>query len=197
MDTGTAPTGVVNPTAGGYGDMPTVYTQPEVATTGTVQDPYEIFNCGFVKGLDGVLKIIEITLSLVTFICSVIDYSPFTQEGGGWVQFVAITAFMLTGVLFLVHLFKMTPKLTDKIPFKFTEFSFYAVYTLFYFIAGIVAACVGSLGGAVVATAVFAFFSLVAYGCDACFHFLEWRQSSEGPYFSSMMTSFSSSSPPT
>jgi uncharacterized membrane protein len=59
-------------------------------------------------------------LSLVTFICSVVYYQPFTAMGGGWVQFVAITAFMVTAVLYLIHLFKMVPKFTDKIPFKFT-----------------------------------------------------------------------------
>lgn len=36
----------------------------------------------------------------------------------------------------------------------FQEFCFYAMYTLLYFIAGIVAACNGYLSGAVAATAV-------------------------------------------
>jgi len=68
METATAPTGVANPTSVGYGgEMPTVYSQPEVATTGTVQDPSEVFNCGFVTGLDGILKIIEMVTDLCVY----------------------------------------------------------------------------------------------------------------------------------
>lgn len=176
---------------GGEDEMPQVYIQPEMASATTVPQSSDIFNNEFLCSLDCLLKVIEMVFSLITFICACVDYTPFTQLGGGWVQFVAITAFMFTGVIFLVHMFRMTPKLSDKIPCKFTEFCYYAIYTLFYFIAGIVAACNGYLSGAVVAATVFAFFSLVVFGCDAAFRFMDWRSSSEGPYFSSMMTSSS------
>lgn len=89
----------------------------------------------------------------MTFICSVVDYQPFTRLGGGYVQFVAITAFMCTGIVYLIHLFKMTPKVTDKIPFKFT---------------------VSSLNSESVMTFSFTFlFTRGSYSCS-CIHVQNW-----------------------
>jgi hypothetical protein len=176
------------PTSTSTGDMPAVYIQPETPSSAQPQTA-DIFDTEFLCGLSGILKVVEMIFSLITFICACADYSPFTARGGGWVQFVAITAFMLTGVVYLIRMFRMTPKFTDKIPFKFSEFCYYAIYSLFYFIAAIVAACNAHLGGAVVAATVFAFFSLFVYGVDAVMGFIDWRNSSEGPYFSSIMAS--------
>ena len=41
-------------------------------------------------------------LSLLTFICSVVKY--WAPIGGGWVDFVSMTAFICTLLLFLFHL---------------------------------------------------------------------------------------------
>jgi hypothetical protein len=59
---------VTNPTMAtpgvGASEMPSVYIQPEVATTGTVQDANEVFDCGFTRNIDGVLKAIEMVFEI-------------------------------------------------------------------------------------------------------------------------------------
>jgi hypothetical protein len=64
----TMPGGAAGPTTAtpgiGVSEMPTVYIQPEVATSGTVQDPDEMFDCGFFKNADGILKAIEMVLDI-------------------------------------------------------------------------------------------------------------------------------------
>ena len=42
-------------------------------------------------------------LALLTFICSIVWYA-WTDNGGGWVQFVSMSAFISTLILFLFYL---------------------------------------------------------------------------------------------
>lgn len=69
MDPST-PGAVTNPTAAtpgvGVSEMPSVYIQPEMAPTGTVQDPNEVFDCGFLRNVDGILKAIEMVVEIRT-----------------------------------------------------------------------------------------------------------------------------------
>jgi len=57
--------------------------------------------------------------SLVTFICATV-WHEFVPLGGGWVQFVSIMAFILTTFLYMLYVFRLTSKLSEQIPFKFT-----------------------------------------------------------------------------
>jgi len=57
--------------------------------------------------------------SLVTFICATAWYD-FVPLGGGWVQFVSMTALILTTFLYMLYVFRLTSKLSEQIPFKFT-----------------------------------------------------------------------------
>jgi len=57
--------------------------------------------------------------SLVTFICAT-AWSEFVPLGGGWVQFVAMMAFILTMFLYMLYVFRLTSKLSEQIPFKFS-----------------------------------------------------------------------------
>jgi len=56
--------------------------------------------------------------SLVTFICATV-WHEFVPLGGGWVQFVSMIAFILTTFLFMLHVFRLTAKLSEQMPFKF------------------------------------------------------------------------------
>ena len=57
--------------------------------------------------------------SLVTFICATV-WHEFVPLGGGWVQFVSMLAFILTTFLYMLYAFRLTSKLSEQIPFKFT-----------------------------------------------------------------------------
>ena len=56
---------------------------------------------------------------MVTFICAT-SWSEFGPLGGGWVQFVSMLAFILTTFLYMLYAFRLTHKLSEQIPFKFT-----------------------------------------------------------------------------
>jgi hypothetical protein len=84
----------------------------------------------------------------------------------------------------------MAAKLSQKMPFKFTELCYYVTFTVFFFIAGVVSAVNASSHPAVVAAAIFSFFTMAVFGVDDYFRFMSWRHSSEGPYFSSMPSPF-------
>jgi len=148
----------------------------------------EVIDISFVKGVSGILKAAEMIFSLVTFICASV-YSGFYYYGMGWVQFVSMTSFLITAILYIFHLFKVPPKFPSSVPFKFTEFCYYVFFTLCYFTCGIVCAVYGYMNGAVVAASVFSFFCMVLYGADIYFSYISWRHSGEGPFFSKFMTS--------
>jgi len=57
--------------------------------------------------------------SLITFICATV-WHDFVPLGGGWVQFVAMMAFILTTFLYMLYAFRLASKLSEHIPFKFT-----------------------------------------------------------------------------
>lgn len=157
--------------------MPTVYTEPAHAPTEDAVDR------DFLRGVGGILKIVEMIFSLVTFICA--SCTSYHKDAAGWIQFVSMTAFVLTAMLYILHAFKLPPKLSKTFPFKFCELCFYGVFTLFYFISGVVAACYAPHNPALSAAAFFTFASMVVFGIDIYFRFMDWRHSNEGPFFSS------------
>ena len=55
-------------------------------------------------------------LGLITFICAtVFDYFV-THWGGGWVQFVGITAFLINIILYIMYFFNIMDKLPATVP---------------------------------------------------------------------------------
>lgn len=158
--------------------MPTVYREPAQEPT---ENPVDV---DFLRGIGGVLKIIEMIFSLVVFICA--SASAYHKDACGWIQFVSMTAFVITVMLYIFHAFKLPPKFAKNIPFKFCEFCYYAMFTLFYFISGVVAACYASGNPALSAAAFFTFASVVVFGIDIYYRFDAWRHSNEGPFFSGM-----------
>jgi len=58
-------------------------------------------------------------VSLATFICAT-AWGAFVPLGGGWVQFVSMMALILTTFLYMLYVLRVTSKLSEQIPFKFT-----------------------------------------------------------------------------
>jgi hypothetical protein len=183
--------GTSQPT-GNIDEMPSVYREPQPPPPGD-----EVADVGFVKSIPGILKAVEMIFSLITFICASVN--TYGMPAAGWVQFVSMTAFICTIILYIFFLFKLPPKFPRQFPFKFSEFCFYTTFAVFYFISGIVAACFTHYNGyyfpSMAAASFFSFACLLLFGVDAFFHFTDWRSSTEGPYFSSVTTSTSSGQP--
>jgi len=109
-------------------------------------------------------------MSMITFILSV---SVSWGGGGGWVNFVAINGFIEALIWGLLHLFEVIPRIVSNF---FIELIYYSVWTLFYFIAGIVAASNGYFHGAVGAASFFCFLCTALFATDATMQFLEVRK---------------------
>ncbi|CAD5122304.1 DgyrCDS10742 [Dimorphilus gyrociliatus] len=150
------------------GNMPTQYNTGASATSSSM------FDVNYIKSIPGLLKIAQIVLSLITFICASVK-SSFVKEGGGWVQFVSMTALIICTVLLIFYVTSLINKLPG--PWPLIEFVYYGVYTLFYFIAFVVAAAQGTKYkiDAGKAAAAFSFFTLGTFAVDTFFKFQTWR----------------------
>lgn len=148
--------------------MPTTYE-----TKTTTQSSSSIgLHLDYIRTVPGILKIVEIVVSIIVIITSSVYYW-FTLHGGGWVQFVSITATLCTAFLFLARLFNFHHRLLG--PWLLIEFIYYCVFTLFYLIAAIVAAVKGAWHDSVAATAFFAFAATAVYAVDTFFQFRAYR----------------------
>jgi hypothetical protein len=130
------------------------------------------FQREFLTSFKGIIKIFQIVLSILTFALST-SSSKFGYQGGGWVGFVSMTGFLNATIWFILYLFNTVPDLALN---YFVELIVYSVLTLFFFIAGIVAACKGYIGGVVAAASFFAFACFVAFGIDMAFQAMDERR---------------------
>jgi hypothetical protein len=124
----------------------------------------------YVKTRQGILKIIQMVVSLLTFILSVAG--GWGSVGGGWGGFVGITGLINSTIWFTLHMLSVIP---DIMANYFIEVIVYCFLTLFFFIAGVVAACQGSVYPVAGAAAFFAFVGMIVFGADATIQLLEIR----------------------
>lgn len=146
----------------------------------------------YIKTVPGILKIAEMVLCLLTFACSLGGY--WEGYGGGWVEFVAMSSFIITLVWFVLHiLLPVLPNILLSLPYEFIT---YAVMAGLFVIAGIVAAVRAPyLPGAVGAAAFFSFACMVVFGVDAFFQFRDWRGNGPQRTTTTTVTSTSASTP--
>ncbi|ELU06263.1 hypothetical protein CAPTEDRAFT_223707 [Capitella teleta] len=109
-------------------------------------------------------------LSLLAFISSCVS---FWGPGQGWCQFVTCFAFVTTLVYLILHLLNLISRFPG--PWLLIELVFYAVYTICFLIAAIVAASKAYLHSAIGASAFFAFAATAVYGVDTFFQFRAYR----------------------
>jgi len=150
-------------------ELPSTYTQDNY------QNQNSIVDITYLKEIKGWLRIAETLLSLITFICATVDEFFVRHKGGGWVQFVSITAFILCIILIILHMFRLMNQMPSSVPVVLIELIIVGVFTIFYFISGIVSAVVGNISAAVGACAFFCFASMVVFAVDTFFHFMAWR----------------------
>ncbi|XP_064610335.1 CKLF-like MARVEL transmembrane domain-containing protein 7 [Liolophura sinensis] len=158
-------------------DMPNKYSYDAQTTSPTAESQAIGPDVSYIKTLPGILKIAEIVLSIIAFICATVY--PWAYGGGGWVQFVTISTFVGVLVLFIFHFMHIISRLPG--PWMLIEFIYYCVYTLFMLIAAIVAAANGWRDASIGAAAFFCFAALAVLAVDTFMMFRTWqagRQSS-------------------
>jgi hypothetical protein len=143
-------------------------SQPQSETTFQCR-----FSIDYLKTVNGILKIVEIVLSIIAFACAtnVSGYwwthqgQVYYGTGYGWVSFVAITGFIQAIISLIMHLlFVLNWKWNTII-----ELIVYGVWTIFFLIAGIVAAACAYGFATAGAAAAFTFFSMAAWAIDTAF----------------------------
>lgn len=140
-------------------------------------------NMDFVKSPLGIIEIAEAVVSLITFICAMIWR---TGEGAEWVQFVSIIGFLLALAFFLMNLLNAYSKMGNA-PWYLIEFIVHAVWSVFFLIAGIVAAAasakyspysgiLGNTYNGIAASAFFCFLALIIWVLGTVLLFKRWRE---------------------
>lgn len=149
-------------------DMPTTYETH--ATTTTSSGPGTIGpRMDYIRTIPGILKIVEMVLDVIVFICSVIPWWP----PEGWIGFVSMSALLTTLIIFLLYLFGVIHRLPAWR--VLLEFIYYCVFSVFYLIAAIVAASYAKYHSSIAACTFFAFAATAIYAVDTYFQFRAWR----------------------
>lgn len=129
----------------------------------------------FIRSIPSILMIAEIVLGLLHW--AIIAGTPFYQAPAyGWVMFVAVTAWLLTIILFLLILCSVRRKLPS-VPWTLVVMVYFGVVTVLYLIAFSVNAAFVYVNyyGHFAAAAFFAAVVTIAYGASAFFAYLDWK----------------------
>ncbi|XP_045191842.2 MARVEL domain-containing protein 1-like isoform X2 [Mercenaria mercenaria] len=131
----------------------------------------------FLRTYQGILKIVECILDIIAFICASIwiHWGPY---GGGWVQFVTMSAFITTLLLFGFHLFRIIYKLPG--PWGLIELIYLVLYSVMLIIAAIVCAVRFNWHSSIAAATFFTFAATACYVFDTFLLFRAWQQGRSG-----------------
>ncbi|XP_048731760.1 CKLF-like MARVEL transmembrane domain-containing protein 4 [Ostrea edulis] len=154
--------------------MSTEYVE-RTETTTTSDGSGISFQRGYLQSLKSYLKIAEMVLDLIAFICASVDW--WVPLGQGWAQFVFISALITTLIFFIFHLFNVISKLPG--PWIFIEFVYYVVYCVLIFIAAIVCLARGAQfsHGGIIAATIFGLAAFAVYCVDTFFMYRNWQAS--------------------
>ncbi|XP_015185152.1 PREDICTED: CKLF-like MARVEL transmembrane domain-containing protein 4 [Polistes dominula] len=153
--------------------FPGQHTTTTVTTTTTTIQPNVRFDPSYMRTLPGILKILQVILNFLGFICITVSiYSSHSR--GGWFNTVAMGGFWFTGVLLVLYLFHIVEKFS-KIPWLKIELIFCSIWTIFYLLAASLAADYGRIAESFAVAAFFGFCAMVAYGYDAWLKFIAVR----------------------
>ncbi|XP_063224463.1 CKLF-like MARVEL transmembrane domain-containing protein 4 [Bacillus rossius redtenbacheri] len=157
-------------------DFPNPQVTTTVTTSNTTVQTNIRFDPLYIRTIPGILKVVQIVLNLLGFIC--ITISPYRYHSrNSWFNTVAMTGFWFTGIMLALYLFHIIEKFY-RIPWLKIEFCFCALWTFFYLIAASLAADQGRYDEASGAAAFFGFVAMVAYGYDAFLKFTGVRSGS-------------------
>ncbi|KAK0085241.1 hypothetical protein PV325_005531 [Microctonus aethiopoides] len=171
-------------------EFPGQHTTTTTVTTSTTTHPGAIrFDPLYIRTRSGILKVIQVSMNLLGFIC--ITCSIYSSHGrGGWFNTVAMGGFWFTGILLALYLFHVVDKF-QRIPWNKIEFVFCALWTAFYLLAASLAADLAKHAEAFGVAAFFGFCAMIAYGYDAYlkFYAIKHGTPAQGHYDSSKQVS--------
>ncbi|XP_006613089.1 plasmolipin-like [Apis dorsata] len=143
-------------------------TTTTVTTSTTTTQPNIRFDSSYIRTLPGILKIVQVILNLLGFIC--ITVSSYHTSRGEWFNTVAMGGFWFTGILLVFYLFHIVEKFS-KIPWLKIEFLFCIIWTAFYLLAASLAVDYAKYIEAYGVAAFFGYCAMVVYGYDAWLKF--------------------------
>ncbi|KAM6942853.1 CKLF-like MARVEL transmembrane domain-containing protein 4 [Xenentodon cancila] len=129
----------------------------------------------YLRSYFGILKVVEVVLSLIGFIC--IETIMMCSPCGGvyFFEFVSCSAFVVTGVLLLIFSLNLHLKV-PQVNWNLTDLVNTAASTLFFFLSSLVLACINHNTGAEIAAVVFGFLVTGVYGLNTFLAVRRWRR---------------------
>ncbi|XP_047436818.1 CKLF-like MARVEL transmembrane domain-containing protein 4 [Mugil cephalus] len=131
----------------------------------------------YLKSYFGVLKVVEVVLSLIGFIC--IETIMMCSPCGGvyFFEFVSCSAFVVTVVLLLIFFLNLHTKV-PQVNWSLTDLVNTSVSTLFFFLSSLVLACINHNTAAEIAAVIFGFLVTGVYGVNTFLAVQRWRRGS-------------------
>ncbi|XP_029955380.1 CKLF-like MARVEL transmembrane domain-containing protein 4 [Salarias fasciatus] len=131
----------------------------------------------YLKSYFGILKVVEVLLSFIAFIC--IETIMMCSPCGGvyFFEFVSCSAFVVTGVLLFIFCLNLHTKVPH-INWSLTDLVNTAASTLFFFLSSLVLACINHSKGAEIAALIFGFLVTGVYGVNTFLAVRRWRRGS-------------------
>jgi len=152
--------------------LPTTH-RTYTSTTTTAIDMTIRFDPAYVRSLPGTLKVVQLVLNLLGFICVSVARNS-NAHNANWFSFVSMGGFWITLLLLLLFLFHIIERL-HFIPWLLAETVYCGIWTFIYFTAATAVASIGHYEGVFVAAAVFGYLAMLAYGFDAYLKYIAWK----------------------
>lgn len=129
----------------------------------------------YLKSYFGILKVVEVVLSLIGFIC--IETVMMCSPCGGvyFFEFVSCSAFVVTGVLLLIFTLNLHTRVPH-INWNLTDLVNTSASTFFFFLSSLVLACINHNTGAEIAAVIFGFLVTAVYGLNTFLAVRRWRR---------------------
>ncbi|XP_067396200.1 CKLF-like MARVEL transmembrane domain-containing protein 4 [Emydura macquarii macquarii] len=131
----------------------------------------------YLRGAFGRIKLSEVVLALIAFICieTIMECSP--CEGLYFFEFVSCSAFVVTGVLLLMFSLNLHTRI-PQINWHLTDLVNTGLSTFFFFIASVVLAALNHKTGAEIAAVIFGFLAMIVYAVNMYLAVKKWRMNS-------------------
>ncbi|XP_028595520.1 CKLF-like MARVEL transmembrane domain-containing protein 4 [Lacerta agilis] len=128
----------------------------------------------YLRGTFGRLKIAQVVLALISFICieTIMVCSP--CEGLYFFEFVSCSASVVTGVLLLMFSLNLHARI-PQINWNITDLVNTGLCTFFFFIASVVLAALNHNKGAEIAAVIFGFLATAVYAVNLFLAVKNWR----------------------
>uniref|UniRef100_A0A3Q3X589 MARVEL domain-containing protein n=1 Tax=Mola mola TaxID=94237 RepID=A0A3Q3X589_MOLML len=128
----------------------------------------------YLKSYFGILKVVEVVLSLIGFIC--IETIMMCSPCGGvyFFEFVSCSAFVVTGVLLVIFCLNLHTKVPH-VNWSLTDLVNTTASTFLFFLSSLVLACINHNTGAEIAAVIFGFVVTCVYGVNTFLAIRRWR----------------------